>query len=119
VEEAEHYRRMWVRLYPNPREGNLPHELLDQFPHVIARVVDTVCFQPYAQLGNKSLAQVIRFAPKEQQMIEEAARRLATGTDPGVVPERFMIGAARFALDHRLASPEAITDNFYKELARR
>ena len=119
AEEAEHYRKMWVRLYPNPRAGNLPPELLDQFPHVIARIVDTVCFRPYPQLGGKSLAQVIRFAPKEQQMIEEAARRLATGTDPGVVPERFMIGAARFALDHRLASPEAITDSFYKELARR
>lgn len=118
-EQAEQYRRMWIRLYPNPRAGNLPPELLDQFPQVIARVVDTVCFRPYPQLGNKSLAQVIKFAPKEQQMTEEAARRLATGTDPGVVPERFMIGAARFALDHRLASPEAITDNFYKELARR
>ncbi len=119
VEEAEQYRRMWMRLYPNPHAGNLPPELLDQFPRVIAQIVDTVCFRPYPQLGNKSLSQVIRFAPKEQQMIEEAARRLATGTDPGVVPERFMIGAARFALDHRLASPEAITDNFYKELARR
>lgn len=119
TEEAEQYRRMWMRLYPNPQAGNLPPELLDQFPQVVARVVDTVCFRPYPQLGNKSLSQVIQFAPKEQQMIEEAARRLATGTDPGVVPERFLIGAARFALDHRLSSPEAITDNFYRELARR
>jgi hypothetical protein len=86
---------------------------------VIPLVVDTVCFQPYPQLGNKSLSQVIRFEPKEQQMIEEAARRLAAGTDPGVVPERFLIGAARFALDHRLASSEVITESFYKELARR
>ena len=39
-------------------------------------------------------------------MIEEAARRLAAGTDPGVVPERFLIGAARIALDRRLARPE-------------
>ena len=82
-------------------------------------VVDTVCFQPYATLGNKSLAQVIRFEPKEQQMIEEAARRLAAGNDPGIIPERFLIGAARFALDHRLARPGVITKNFYKELARR
>jgi hypothetical protein len=52
-------------------------------------------------------------------MIEEAARRLAQGDDPGVVPERFLIGAARFALDRRLATPEALVTNFYRELARR
>jgi hypothetical protein len=52
-------------------------------------------------------------------MIEEAARRLATGTDPGVIPERFLIGAARVALEQRLARPEVIADNFYRELARR
>jgi len=62
---------------------------------------------------------VIRFAPKEQQMIEEAARRMAAGVDPGIVPERFMIGAARFALDHRLARPGVITRNFYAQLERR
>jgi hypothetical protein len=52
-------------------------------------------------------------------MVEEAAGRLAAGTDPGVIPERFLIGAARFALEHRIARPEAITEYFYKELARR
>jgi hypothetical protein len=119
LDEAEQYRRTWTRLYPNPRAGSIPSALLANCSQVVAVVVDTVCFQPYTQLGNKSLAQVIRCAPKEQQMIEEAARRLAVGTDPGVVPERFLIGAARFALDHRLASPEIITENFYKELARR
>jgi hypothetical protein len=117
--QAEQYRRLWTRLYPNPRAGNIPGPMLDTFPEANALVVDTVCFQPYAELGNKSLAQVIRFEPKEQQMIEEAARRLSAGTDPGVIPERFLIGAARFALDHRLARPGVITENFYKELARR
>jgi hypothetical protein len=118
-DEAEQYRRAWTRIYPNPRAGNIPNALLDAFPEVIALVVDTVCFQPYTELGNKSLSQVIKFAPKEQQMIEEAARRLAAGTDPGIIPERFLIGAARFALDNRLVRPGVITENFYKELARR
>jgi hypothetical protein len=52
-------------------------------------------------------------------MIEEAARRLASGGDPGIIPERFLIGAARVALDRRLAGPSAIAENFYRELARR
>jgi hypothetical protein len=62
---------------------------------------------------------VLRFERKEQQMIEEAARRLASGVDPGIIPERFLIGATRFALDHRLARPGVLTRNFYRELARR
>jgi hypothetical protein len=118
-DEAEQYRRAWVRLYPNPRAGNIPRPLLDTFPESVALVVDTVCFQPYPSLGDKCLAQAIRFGHKEQQMVEEAAGRLAAGTDPGVIPERFLIGAARFALEHRIARPEAITEYFYKELARR
>ena len=118
-DEAEQYRGVWTRLYPNPREGTIPRPLLETFPEARAIVVDTICFQPYAELGNKSLSQVIRFQSKEQQMIEEAARRLAAGVDPGIIPERFLIGAVRFALDHRLARPGVITENFYKELARR
>jgi hypothetical protein len=118
-EEAEEYRRTWNRMYPNLRAGNIPRALVDSFAEVNQLVVDTVCFQPYQELGNKSLAEVIRFAPKEQQMVEEAARRMAAGVDPGIIPERFLIGAARFALDNRLARPGVITENFYKELARR
>jgi hypothetical protein len=117
--EAEGYGRAWSRLYPDPRGGNIPDTVLATWPQAVALVVDTICYQPYPSLGDKRLAEVIRFAPKEQQMIEEAARRVAAGTDPGIVPERFMIGAARFALDNRLARPGAITRNFYRELARR
>jgi hypothetical protein len=65
------------------------------------------------------LADVYRFGQKEQRMIEECARRLAAGTDPGIVPERFLIGAARFAVDNKLADPEKIKEKFYTELARR
>jgi hypothetical protein len=50
-------------------------------------------------------------------MIEEAARRLSAGVDPGIIPERFLIGAARFALNQRLARPGVITTNFYKWMA--
>lgn len=118
-EEAKHYEKAWCRVYPNPRIGNFPPPLLDTFRDAIALVVDTICFQPFTELGDKRLSEVIRFAPKEQQMIEEAAQRLAAGNDPGVVPERFLIGASRYALDNRLARPGVITENFYRELARR
>ena len=117
--EAAAYRKAWLRIYPNPRLGNLPEPLLRNADAAMAAVVDQVCFKPYAALGNKSLAQVIRFGPKVQQMVAEAAGRLSCGTDPGIVPARFLIGAARLALDRKLAEPDKIAKNFYVELARR
>jgi hypothetical protein len=118
-EEAERYRRAWTRIYPNPRAGNIPEAMIETFPEACAKAVDTMCFQPYETLGDKSLAQVIRFQKKDQQMIEEAAGRMAAGVDPGIIPERFLIGASRVALNRRLARPGIIMLNFYKELVRR
>ena len=118
-EEARSYRRMWMRIYPNPRQGNIPATMLETFPQTSALVVDEICFRPYSELGDRSLAQVMNFEHKDQHMIEEAARRLSAGVDPGIIPERFLIGAARLALDERLTSPGKIHENFYKELARR
>ncbi len=118
-EEAEQYRKAWTRTYPTAASGSIPQEILETFPEANKLVVDTVCFRPFPSLGNKSLAQVIRFERKEQQMIEEAARRLAAGIDPGIIPARFLIGATRVALDKRLARPGGIMRNFYQELTRR
>jgi hypothetical protein len=119
LEEASNYERAWQRVYPNPRIGNIPPVALNTCRDAVKVVVDTICYQPYQELGDKRLSEVIHFGQKEQQMVEEAARRLAAGNDPGVVPERFLIGASRFALDNRLARPGVITENFYRELARR
>jgi hypothetical protein len=118
-EEADHYRRAWTRIYPNPSAGNIPRAMLESFEDANRLAVDTVCFKPLQALGGKALADVYRFKQKEQRMIEEAARRLASGNDPGIVPERFLIGAARYALDHKLARPGVIAANFYAELQRR
>lgn len=118
-QEAQHYRAIWKRIYPKPRAGAIPREILDTFPKAHQLVVDTICFTPYKQLGGKALSEVIIFKPQYQQMIQEAGERLATGTDPGIVPERFLIPASRWALDQRLAEPAVITKNFYRALGRR
>jgi hypothetical protein len=117
--EAEQYARAWTRIYPNPRGGTIPKKVLATFPKACAAAVDAMCFRPFRSLGNKSLSQVIRFEKKDKAMIEESARRIAAGVDPGIIPERFLIGAARVALDRRMARPGVITENFYKELVRR
>jgi hypothetical protein len=116
--EASKVSTAWRRIYPGPT-ADFPAELARTAPRAMALVVDEICYQPYPEMGGKRLSEVFRFSRKDQTMIEEAATRLANGTDPGVVPERYMIGAARLAFDQRLASPEVIKDNFYRELARR
>jgi hypothetical protein len=117
--EAARQRRTWLALYPDPHQGPFPRALLQSHPEAIGLVVDTICFTPYPSLGNRSLAESIRFEPKDAAMVEQAARRLAAGTDPGVIPPRFLIGAARVALDRRYARPGVIAERFYQELVER
>lgn len=117
--EAARATRMWMSLYPRPRGGNIPAAMLDTFAKAHRVVIDAICYRPYKSLGGKALSEIYRFKPQQNAMIEEAAHRLAAGTDPGVVPARFLIGAARYAFDRKLATPTAIASNFYKELARR
>ena len=118
-DDARLFRSIWLRTYPRPPATALPPRLVQTFDVACAAVLDAVCDTAYPSLGGKTLGQVLRFQPKEQDMVEEAARRLAQGDDPGVVPERFLIGATRFALDRRLAGPEELTATFFRELARR
>jgi hypothetical protein len=115
--QAAKYRKVWLRIYPKPASDSIPKAVLRSFHEACPLAVDAMCFQPYRSLGNRSLAQVLNFGNKEHQMIEEASRRLAAGVDPGIIPERFLIGAVRMALDRRLARPEVLTKNFYRALA--
>lgn len=117
--EADRYTALWRRLYPKPTGRGIPDALLTTAPRAIRLFVDAVCYRPFAELGGKKLADVLPFGDKEQHIVRQAAERLATGTDPGIVPERFLIGAARHALDHRLARPGVVTRNFYEALGRR
>lgn len=119
TEEAERYASLWSKIYPDPRTGTLPKALIDTFARANPAVVDALCFREFPQLGRRSLAGTISFGAKEHQMTLEAAERLAAGTDPGIIPARFLVGSARFALDRKLARPGVITRNFYTELARR
>jgi hypothetical protein len=111
--------QVWRRLYPRITPDDIPPEFMQSFKPAAEMAVDTMVFQRYRQLGKKSVAQVVQLGQPQLLMIEQAGRRLAAGQDPGTVPLRLMIGAARFAIDQRLATPQAITDNFYRILGRR
>jgi hypothetical protein len=111
----------WRRLYPpeSVTERDIPAEFLQHFNAAAELAVEAMVFQPYPQLANKRLVDVLQFGKPQLAMIELAAKRLASGQDPGSVPLRLMIGAARVALDQRLATPQVINDNFYRILGRR
>lgn len=116
VREAEGHRRLWMRMYPHPELGAIPRTLLEAGDAACKLVVDVICYRPYPSLGGKRLAEVIPFGAKDQSMIREAAARLAAGTPTGVLPERFLVGAARVALDRKLARPGRIAEGFYRSL---
>ena len=118
-ERAEAFRRAWRRLYPSLGGTTIPRAVLGTWPRAVPLVVEAVCYTRFPSLGKKALREVIFFEPRHQNMIEEAAERLAKGVDPGVVPERFLIGAVRTALDRRLAPADRLMRNFYLELSRR
>jgi hypothetical protein len=117
-ETAAQYEKAWHTLYPSAGTS-IPPSMLRTWRTAVPLVVEAVCFTKFPSLGNKSLRQVITFEPRHQLIIEEAAGRLAKGIDPGVVPERFLIGAVRVAVDRKLARPEKLMQNFYAELSRR
>lgn len=117
--DAERYEGLWHRLYPDAENSRIPPQLLSSFNQAAALVVDEMCYKPYQELGNRSLAQIAEFTPVHQQQTFEAAERLARGIDPGIIPARFLVAASRHALERRFASPEIITRNFYRALANR
>lgn len=115
---AERLDWLWQQLYPHRGAGHLPPQLLESFPKAVEHVVEVICYQPYAQLGQRALCDVVVFKASYLPMIEEAAQRLAHDSDPGIIPERFLVGAARAALEKQLASPGRVKENFYRALAR-
>jgi hypothetical protein len=119
ADEAEAYRRAWLTIYPPALARNLPTTLAQRFPEDVATVISAIVFTPYRALGGKRLADVIAFRPQDQLVATEAAGRLASEHDPGIVPERFLIPAARIAFDGGFAPPDTIARNFYAALGRR
>jgi hypothetical protein len=117
--EATRIEAAWRALYPASVEQDIPAEFRRHFPVAMAATVDALCFQPNAAYGGRRLVDVVRYRQQDAAMVSEAARRLAMKTNPGILPERFLIAAVREALDLRLAPPETLTDAFYITLLGR
>ena len=115
-QEAARYEKTWKSLYPADVVKNIPNSIRSTFDAACKATVIALCFSEHAAYGGKRLVDVVGFQKKDQHIVHEAANRLAHGTSPGIVPDRFLISAARVALDHKLAAPDRIAQNFYDVL---
>ena len=116
--EAEAFERTWATFYPRVLLAGLPVEFRESYPIGCKLMVDAVCFHAEAEYGGKTLAQVVSFRRKDVMVIAEAAEQLVRGENTGILPERFLIPAARTAF--RLGADKAalISRNFYVALGR-
>ena len=117
--DARRIDATWRRLYPDAVGDAIPDVFRRSFDKAMPIVVDAITATQFPQLGGRTLRQVVCFRPQDQEVATEAAVRLASGRDPGIVPERFLINAARIAFDRQLAPAAAITFNFYEAIGRR
>lgn len=117
-EDAAAFRRAWDALYPAAAWAQVPSWVRADLKRQIDAVLDAVVFERCAEYGGRSLAEVVRFEPKHSLLVREAATRLERGDSTGVLPERFLIAAARVALGRARTAPETIQRNFYETLAR-
>lgn len=116
--DAAAFRRAWDALYPASAWARVPAWVRARLPEQVDAVLDAICFASFDEYGGRSLAEVIRFEPKHAALVREAAERLQNGTDTGVLPERFLIAAARQALAQARTAPAIIHRNFYEALGR-
>lgn len=116
AQQAEHYEKIWSALYPANVVQHIPQSIRTTFEPACKATVIALCFSEHAAYGGKRLIDVVAFQKKDQSIVFEAANRLAQGTNPGIVPDRFLISAARVALDREMAPPDRISQNFYDVL---
>lgn len=89
---------VWHRLFNLNQGHRLPSRLLAKKTRWIPAVVDEVAFQSRRNLGQRALADVIRFTRSDEAKIRKGARHLIRGRVPEGLPPRFLVSASRYAL---------------------
>jgi hypothetical protein len=97
-DDAAKAERVWRALY-SPRRGHrIPPGLLRTAPRTIPQIVDEIAYQPRRNLGQRVLADVIRFSAADEREIRRAAAALHNGRTPADLPPRFLLSASRHAV---------------------
>lgn len=97
--EAQKLQRVWTRLYDLRRGHRLPRALLAESKRAIPAVVDEMMFQPRRALAERAVESVIPFRREDQAAIRRGGLLMAQGRTPADLPPRFMVSAARYAIE--------------------
>lgn len=116
---ARRLRLVWRKLYqPHLAAARLPRRLMATARIVIPQVVDEIAFQTRRGLAGHALVDVIPFDRDDERRIRRAARQIGAGQLPADLPPRFAVGAARYALERKLAPPATISQTVINHLSR-
>ena len=98
-EYAANLLNIWTTVYRPSRGHRIPRILLTEASRAIPAVVDEIAYQPRRALAEQALAGVITFSRSDQSAIRRSGMLLAAGKPPGEIPPRFLVGAARYAIE--------------------
>jgi len=115
--EGDRLQRVWQQIYSPDRGHRMPAQLLMTADTIIPQVVDEIVFQTRRNLGQKSLADVIRFTPDDEQAIQAGARQLVQGKVPDL-PPRFLVSASSYALASGKVSPQHLSHQVIDHLTQ-
>jgi hypothetical protein len=99
AEYAGALQSVWTRLYDPKRGHRMPRVLLAEAKRAIPAVVDEIAFQTRRALAERALASVIPFSREDQATIRRGGLQLAQGRPPADLPPRFLVAAARYAIE--------------------
>jgi hypothetical protein len=97
--EARQIARVWTGLYELRRGHRLPRVLLEDSKRAIPALVDEIAFQPRRALAERAVGTIIPFRREDQAAIRRGGLLLARGRAPVDLPPRFMVSAARYAIE--------------------
>lgn len=97
--DARQIAQVWTGLYDLRRGHRLPRVLLEESKRAIPALVDEIAFQPRRALAERNVSTVIPFRPEDQAAIRRGGLLLARGRTPVDLPPRFMVSAARYAIE--------------------
>lgn len=115
--EGDRLQRIWQQLYSPSRGHRIPAQLLLTANTIIPQIVDEIVFQTRRNLGQKALADIIRFTPDDERAIQAGARQLVRGSVPDL-PPRFLVSASSYALATGRVSPRQLSQQVIDHLAR-
>ena len=107
-DDARALASIWRGMFKLDSGHRLPKRLVATQLRWIPSVVDEVAYQSRRALGQRALADIIRFTAEDERRIRQATAMLVRGAIPKGLPPRFFVSASRYAINAG-ASPSQVS----------